>query len=51
MRLGNWNQLVQRMCLGFLEEPQEAGVGRGSYARDKDIEVRERQIMRTLKPS
>lgn len=24
------------MCLGFLEEPQEAGVGGGSYARDKD---------------
>lgn len=37
---GQWNQLVQRMCLGFLEEPQEAGVGRGSYARDKDIEVK-----------
>ena len=32
-------------------EPQEAGVGGGSYARDKDIEVREGQIMRTLKPS
>ena len=40
-----------RMCLGFLEESQEAGVGGGSYARDKDIEVREGQIMRTLKPS
>lgn len=50
MRLGNWNQLVQRMP-GISWRNLRRLEGRGSYARDKDIEVRERQIIETLKPS